>query len=69
MMPRGGLLHATSGACAVTVALQQELRVGQEAAPLAVQCAAGQQWGSTRERERVTEGQRDRERERAHWSF
>jgi hypothetical protein len=74
MMPRGGLLHATSGACAATVASQQ-------LPALAVQCAAGQQLdssgtaaGQQRDssgtaagehlREREAEGQRDRERER-----
>jgi hypothetical protein len=53
MMPRGGLLHETSGACAATVASRSTC-VGQEAAPLAVQCAAGQQWGAL-ERDRETE--------------
>jgi hypothetical protein len=63
MMPGGGLLYATSGACAATVASQQ-LRVGQEAAPLRLSsscavcrgAAVGGTWEKEEEAERQGEG-------------
>jgi hypothetical protein len=61
MMPRGGLLHVTSGACAATVVASHQLH-GTGGSPSSCAVCRGAAVGGTWERQRGREAERQRGR-------